>query len=102
MKEIQGRLSEHDLYIQLSDEARDWLAETGYDPDFGARPLRRALQKNLESPLSIKLLNGEFKAGDTVLVKTLEDGEGLSFSKVERISDSDLPLRPAEETVEAS
>ncbi|NPV76546.1 MAG: AAA domain-containing protein [Anaerolineae bacterium] len=79
MKEVQTRLLEHGLTVQLSDAARDWLAEEGYDPNFGARPLRRALQKHVESPLSVRLLSGEFASGDTVLVD-VEDGK-LTFKK---------------------
>jgi ATP-dependent Clp protease ATP-binding subunit ClpA len=61
-------LSEHGLNVQLTDAARNWLAEVGYDPDFGARPLRRALQKHVESPLSVSVLSGEFSSGETILV----------------------------------
>src|SRR5512139_3691024 len=68
MGEVQERLSEHGLNVQLTEAARNWLAEVGYDPDFGARPLRRALQKHVESPLSVSLLSGQFTAGDTILV----------------------------------
>jgi ATP-dependent Clp protease ATP-binding subunit ClpC len=68
MQEVQSRLSEHGLKVELTEEARNWLASEGYDPAFGARPLKRALQKYVESPLSISLLSGEFIAGDTVSV----------------------------------
>ena len=61
-----------------------WLAEQGYDPAFGARPLRRTLQKQVESPLSVKLLRGEFKSGDTVIVDYNED-EGLAFIKKDEL-----------------
>jgi ATP-dependent Clp protease ATP-binding subunit ClpC len=79
MKEIQERLGEHDLQVELTPAARDWLAEAGYDPAFGARPLKRALQKNVESPLSVSLLSGEFSKGDTVVVDVGEDGKRLVF-----------------------
>jgi ATP-dependent Clp protease ATP-binding subunit ClpC len=68
MKEISQRLEDVGLQVELSEKARKWLAEEGYDPDFGARPLKRALQKYIESPLSVKLLEGEFTAGDVVAV----------------------------------
>jgi ATP-dependent Clp protease ATP-binding subunit ClpC len=84
MKEITGRLDEHGITIELTDAARVWLAEQGYDPVFGARPLRRALQKQVESPLSVKLLWGEFMSGDTVIVDYNED-EGLMFIKKEAL-----------------
>lgn len=68
MKEVQDRLNEHDISVQLTDAARVWLAREGYDPAFGARPLRRAIQKYVESPLSVELLGGKFKDGAVVMV----------------------------------
>jgi ATP-dependent Clp protease ATP-binding subunit ClpC len=82
MKEIADRLAEHNITITLTDAAREWLANEGYDPQYGARPLRRTLQKRVESPMSVKLLSGEFKAGDEVVVDA--DEEGLSFHKAEK------------------
>jgi ATP-dependent Clp protease ATP-binding subunit ClpC len=79
MEEIQERLCEHDLTVELTPAAREWLANEGYDPAFGARPLRRALQKHIESPLSVSLLSGEFKSGDTVIVDVDEETEKLFF-----------------------
>jgi ATP-dependent Clp protease ATP-binding subunit ClpC len=81
MEEIANRLSEYGITIELTDAARAWLANEGYDPQFGARPLRRTLQKRVESPMSVKLLRGEFEAGDTVVVDA--DEEGLNFQKAE-------------------
>ena len=68
MKEVQDRLNEHDISVQLTDAGRVWLATEGYDPAFGARPLRRAIQKYVESPLSVELLGGKFKDGAVVIV----------------------------------
>ena len=79
MKEIQERLSEHDLSVELTEAARLWLANTGYDPNFGARPLRRILQKFVESPLSVSLLSGEFSAHDCILVDLDEEVGKLVF-----------------------
>jgi ATP-dependent Clp protease ATP-binding subunit ClpC len=80
MKEIAGRLAETaNIAIELTDAAEKWLAEQGYDPAFGARPLRRTLQKRVESPLSVKVLRGEFSAGDTVIVDYNEE-DGLTFT----------------------
>ncbi len=81
MKEIQQRLAEHGLKVELTEKAREWLADEGYDPNFGARPLKRILQKHVESPLSISLLAGEFKEGDTVLVDLDEEKKTLFFRK---------------------
>jgi ATP-dependent Clp protease ATP-binding subunit ClpC len=79
VQEIRQRMLEQGVDFQLSEHARDWLAETGYDPAFGARPLRRTLQRLVESPLSKKLIRGELKSGDQLWID-LEDGE-LVFRK---------------------
>jgi ATP-dependent Clp protease ATP-binding subunit ClpA len=79
--EIKERLAEHGLKITLSKKARKWLAEEGYDPTFGARPLKRTLQKQIESPLSVKLLSGDFDEGDTVQVDLDESDEKIIFKK---------------------
>jgi ATP-dependent Clp protease ATP-binding subunit ClpA len=84
LNEVQQRLAEHDLAVELSEGARKWLARTGYDPAFGARPLRRAIQKFVESPLSIKILQGEFAAGDVVLVDVVEKEESVVFKRQDR------------------
>lgn len=81
MNEIHQRLSEHGLKVELNSKAREWLAQEGFDPNFGARPLKRTLQKFIESPLSVKLLSGDFKNGDKVLVDLTEDEEELEFKK---------------------
>ena len=73
MKELQDRLNEHNISVQLTDAARAWLAKEGFDPAFGARPLRRAIQKYVESPLSMELLGGKFKDGAVVLVDEKDD-----------------------------
>jgi len=83
MKEIHSRMEEHGLKIELTEPARDWLANEGYDVSFGARPLRRALQKFVESPLSINLLSGEFHEGDTVIVELDTDAKKIKFMKKE-------------------
>jgi ATP-dependent Clp protease ATP-binding subunit ClpC len=80
MAEVQQRLEEHGLKVELTSAARSRLAEIGYDPAFGARPLRRALQKHVESPLSVSLLSGEFTRGDTVLVD-VNDKKEMVFRK---------------------
>jgi ATP-dependent Clp protease ATP-binding subunit ClpC len=83
LREIRERLTEQGLTIELTESARKWLARQGYDPQFGARPLRRAMQKYVEGPLSVQLLQGKFKAGDCVIVAGKADGMGLEFAKGE-------------------
>jgi ATP-dependent Clp protease ATP-binding subunit ClpC len=80
MEQIRERLAEHGLTVELTDAAREWLAREGYDPAFGARPLRRALQRHVESALSVKILQGEFEEGDTVIVD-FDEGEGVIFRR---------------------
>ena len=79
LKELRERLKENNVSIELTDAARKWLAKQGYDKMFGARPLRRALQKYIESPLSVQMLRGDFVSGDTVLVDMKE--EQIEFRK---------------------
>jgi ATP-dependent Clp protease ATP-binding subunit ClpC len=79
MDEIQDRLSEHSIAIELTETARNWLADEGYDPKFGARPLRRTLQRVVETPLSRKILQGELDAGAAVVVDA-DDEEGITFT----------------------
>ncbi len=78
VKDLQERLAERKLNIELTEKAKSWLAKEGYDPVYGARPLRRAIERYVENPLSAKLLKGEFGEGDTVKVD-LGD-KGLTFS----------------------
>jgi len=82
MKEVEERLSEKGLSVELKPAAREWLADQGYDPAFGARPLRRALQKFVESPLSVRLLSGEFGSGDTIVVDVDPDKKELVFHPI--------------------
>jgi len=79
MQEVADRMSEQGLNVELTPGAREWLAAEGYDPAFGARPLNRALQKYLESPLSKRLLAGDFKDGHTVVVDVDEEKKGIVF-----------------------
>ncbi|MFQ5420210.1 MAG: ATP-dependent Clp protease ATP-binding subunit, partial [Anaerolineae bacterium] len=84
MKDVQTRLAEHGgLVIELTDEAQKWLAHQGFDEDFGARPLKRALQRYVESPLSVRLLKGEFETGDRICIDVGAD-EALAFTLLER------------------
>jgi len=68
VKDLQKRLAERKLDIELTEQAKSWLAKEGYDPIYGARPLRRAIERYVENPLSTKILQGEFNPGDTIAV----------------------------------
>ena len=85
MKEVQDRLNDYNITVELTDAARKWLAKAGYDPAFGARPLRRAIQKNVESPLSVELLSGKYKDGATVLVDVDEEKNKIIFHTSEPV-----------------
>jgi ATP-dependent Clp protease ATP-binding subunit ClpC len=79
MNDVQERLQEQGLNVELTPASQVWLAEEGFDPAFGARPLRRALQKHVESPLSIRLLSGEFSKDDVIIVDVDESTNKLIF-----------------------
>jgi ATP-dependent Clp protease ATP-binding subunit ClpC len=85
MKEVQDRLNEYNITVELTDAARKWLGKEGYDPSFGARPLRRAIQKHVESPLSLELLGGKFKDGATVQVDVDVENNKIIFHKSEPV-----------------
>ncbi len=88
MKEIEGRLSEFGISAALTSAARTWLAQEGYDKAFGARPLKRALQKFVESPLSMQLLQGNFKNGGSILVDLDAEKNEIVFIEGEKIPKS--------------
>ncbi len=74
---LRGRLAEHDLALEVSDDAMAQLATAGFDPVFGARPLKRAIQSRIENPLAQDLLAGHFSPGETIHVEA--EGERLVF-----------------------
>jgi ATP-dependent Clp protease ATP-binding subunit ClpB len=78
LAQLEGRLKRRELSFHITNEAKDYLAEIGWDPQFGARPLKRAIQKNLEDPLARRVLEGAFSPGDTIVVGRAPDG-ALTF-----------------------
>ena len=81
--EVETRLAGHEVSITLTSGAKEWLAKEGYDPVFGARPLRRAVQRYVEDPMSRSTLSGEFSKGDKVSVDA--DENGLTFAKLDSL-----------------
>ena len=77
VQRLESRLTEQKLSLKLSESAIDFLADTGYDPVYGARPLKRAIQRYLETAIAKAILRGEYKAGDTIFVDV--EAEHLSF-----------------------
>ena len=71
---LQKRLDERHIMLSMTDKAKDWFADNGYSPEFGARPLKRLIVSEIENPLSIMLLGGEIKDGDTVQIDADENG----------------------------
>ena len=79
LRRLRARLAERGIDLELTPEAKEAVAEAGWDPTYGARPLKRAIQRMIENPLALRLLEGDFTEGDTVLVDA-KDGE-LVFEK---------------------
>ena len=90
---------EHGLHLELEDSAKEFLIDKGYNPEFGARPLRRAIERYIEDPLSEDLLRGKFK-GKTLIKLSVQDEEHLRFEGVEAPADIDtdsVVVHPKEE-----
>jgi ATP-dependent Clp protease ATP-binding subunit ClpB len=81
IRELETRLAEHHIRLTVTDKARDFLAREGYDPAYGARPLKRTLQRKIQDPLALMLLDGKFSEGDIVLVDLSIEKEGLVIRK---------------------
>ena len=81
--EVQKRLDERNMKLELSDEVKAWLLKKGYEPAYGARPLRRAIQRYVENPMSSRILQGEIKDGETVVVGV--SGDVLNFSTKKKV-----------------
>ncbi|MCA9601170.1 MAG: AAA family ATPase, partial [Myxococcales bacterium] len=79
MDRFGRRLAKKDLFVEVSDRAKDFLANVGYDPIYGARPLKRAIQQHLENPLAQEFLAGKYEPGDVVVVDA--GGGALTFTR---------------------
>ncbi len=80
VKRLEKRLEEQKMSLQMSESALDFLADVGYDPNYGARPLKRAIQRELETAIAKNILRGDFQEGDTILIDV--KNERLSLSKI--------------------
>jgi ATP-dependent Clp protease ATP-binding subunit ClpB len=83
IEHLRKRLQEKDIALEVSDAALDKLGEAGFDPVYGARPLKRAIQQRLENPLAQQLLTGEFIAGDTISIDVRDDE--ITFGKLQAV-----------------
>jgi ATP-dependent Clp protease ATP-binding subunit ClpC len=97
LKRVYMQLSEHDIRLELTPEATLFLAEEGYDPEFGARPLRRVVMNHVEDRLSEGMLAGDFKPGDTVTASVISDEAGKRQLKLEVTVSG--PLTAAEDQI---
>jgi ATP-dependent Clp protease ATP-binding subunit ClpB len=86
VQKLEARLAERNLRLSLTEAARAHIARVGYDPDFGARPLKRVLQREVADPIALKLLSGEFRDGDTIVVDASPDGLVFTKSEPARVS----------------
>ena len=86
MKRLVSRLEEQKLGLQLSEEALDFLADIGYDPVYGARPLKRAIQRYLETSIAKAILKGEFKTGETICVEIADERLTLKHLPVDTLA----------------
>ncbi|MFZ4683334.1 MAG: ATP-dependent Clp protease ATP-binding subunit, partial [Terrimicrobiaceae bacterium] len=85
VSKVVERIRTRNIHIQLDDTAKEFLIDKGYDPQYGARPMRRAVEKYLEDPVAEELLRGTIKSGETIQVK--RDGEKLGFKTLSPASE---------------
>ena len=81
LNKVFKRLVEHGLHLELTDASKEFLIDKGYNPEYGARPLRRAIERHLEDPLSESLLRGDFKGKDIIKIDVLDE-DNLRFEGI--------------------
>jgi ATP-dependent Clp protease ATP-binding subunit ClpB len=86
LQELQSRLLDRRITLEVDDQVRSWLAERGYDPKFGARPLNRLISREIGNGLADKIIRGEVKSGDKAVVKINLKGDGLVVGTAESLS----------------
>ena len=86
LRNVSTRLKERNLTFEFSEECKDFLIDKGYDEKYGARPLRRAVEKYLEDSLAEALLSGEIKPGEVIKVTVDSEAEGLEFQQDQPVS----------------
>jgi ATP-dependent Clp protease ATP-binding subunit ClpB len=82
LERLDAMLAQRHIMLEVTPEAKALIAAQGYDPVYGARPLKRVIQRLLQNPIALELLEGNFHEGDTILVE--RDGDALRFERVER------------------
>ncbi|HUH13261.1 MAG TPA: AAA family ATPase, partial [Longimicrobiales bacterium] len=91
LRRVERLLTERKMQLRLTDAARALIAEEGYDPAFGARPLKRSIQRLVQNPLALRILEGEFRDGDTIVVDREAGEAGLTFRRAERAEPAGAP-----------
>ncbi len=102
LKRVMAQLHEQEIVLELTDAAKDWLADKGFDPDFGARPLRRVIQNNIEDELAEELLAGNVKAGDRILADHDGEQDQLMMTVESAASEPEPEPEPEEELAAAT
>jgi ATP-dependent Clp protease ATP-binding subunit ClpB len=97
LEDLRRLLADRKISLELTDAAKDWIFREGFDPSFGARPLKRALQKLIQDPLALKILDGEVLHGDHVVVDADSKTNKLTFKVSKRVGEKE---RVAEEVKE--
>jgi len=96
LRKVRERLGEHGLRLELDDAAKEYLIDKGYDLDYGARPLRRAIEQNVEDPLSEEILRGSYKDKNKILVSVKTEGDEEKHLYFEGVSEEVPEPEPAE------
>ncbi len=102
ISKLNKRLEERGIKVELTEEAKSELAKRGYVPEFGARPLRRTIQREIETPLSVKILEGSVKEGDTVKVDYDKEKGEFTFEVKSELPPKEAEIKTAEEGQESS
>jgi len=100
-KDLFSRMTAMGINIEIAKAAKEFLADKGFDPAFGARPLRRAVQKYVEDPLAEEILKGTFQAGTRVRVRLNKKKDALSFSGSKKKAGDDAPAEEGEEVMDS-
>jgi ATP-dependent Clp protease ATP-binding subunit ClpA len=90
LRHLAARLAARNLKVEVSDAARKLLAEEGYDPQFGARPLKRLIQQRIENPIATRILAGEFAEGDTIVIDVDSSRRDFSFTRGREVVEAEL------------
>jgi len=98
---LSARLHERRLELGVTPDARAWLAERGYDPLYGARPLRRLMQHEIDDRLARSLLSGDIRDADTVVVGLAPDGESLTVSRADSPAGDGVPSEADDGIIDA-